>query len=101
MALYEEIADTLRDRIRNRTYTHRLPSIPALTEEFGASVNTIRAAEKLLAAQGWIRIAQGEGAFVSTSPPRPVEDPTKALESTLKQIRTLVDQALTQLRRRP
>lgn len=94
MARFEEIADDLRTRIRAGDYTDRLPGLGALAEEYDASIGTITRAEKRLADEGWIRIAQGERPFI-TDPPD--EDPVAAAVSVLKQVRVLIDRAIAKL----
>lgn len=65
-AFYEQIADALRQRIKEGTYAEgsQLPSERELREEFGVSVNTVRAAIVLLRAQDLVVSHQGRGVFV-------------------------------------
>jgi GntR family transcriptional regulator len=65
-AFYEQIADALRQRIKEGTYAEgsQLPSERELREEFGVSVNTVRAAIVLLRAQDLVVSHQGRGVYV-------------------------------------
>lgn len=82
MARYHDIANELETRIRNGRYTDHLPAIGALGAEFRVSIGTVRAAEKLLADRGLIRIAQGERVQLIDAPPH---NPTEAALAALEQ----------------
>lgn len=58
---YEQIAADLRRRLAATEWAvgDQLPGIAALMEQYGASINTIRAAQSQLAREGMIRIEQG------------------------------------------
>jgi DNA-binding GntR family transcriptional regulator len=65
-ALYEEVADTLRQKI----YDYELPpgdwiDEPALVEELGISRTPLRESLKLLAAEGLVQMEPGRGARVT------------------------------------
>jgi GntR family galactonate operon transcriptional repressor len=47
----------------------RLPSMPALAEEFGVSVPSVREALAALDAAGLVEVLHGQGTFVRTRPP--------------------------------
>lgn len=66
MNRYEEIAQSLRAQIRNRTYRpgQKLPSEAELCREFSASRLSVRGALGQLAAQGLIETRRGKGSFV-------------------------------------
>jgi DNA-binding GntR family transcriptional regulator len=67
MARYREIADDLRAKIRSGYYPvgSKLPSISELQEEYQVSgLNTIRAAQQLLAGEQMVEAQQGVGVFV-------------------------------------
>jgi GntR family transcriptional regulator len=71
-AMYQQIADRLRDQIDSGTLQpgERLPSEPDLVRQFDASRNTVRLALALLTNQGLVVTRQGLGTFV-TEPARP------------------------------
>jgi GntR family transcriptional regulator len=72
LAKYQQIADTLRDQIRNGALApdDRLPSEPDLVKQFDASRNTVRLALALLTNQGLVVTRQGLGTFVQ-APAKP------------------------------
>lgn len=63
--LQRKIADIITDRIRKRKwkYGEKLPSIKKLCEEFEVSTITVKAALKILQANGMIRTVKGSGSF--------------------------------------
>lgn len=65
-ALYKQVADVLRARIRDGAYApgELLPSESQLMQEFGLARNAIRAALALLRAEGVIETVRGVGSFV-------------------------------------
>lgn len=70
MARYQEIADSLRDRIQSGEFPvgSKLPGISALQEEYEVpGLNTIRAAQQLLVEEGMLETHQGVGVFVTSS----------------------------------
>ncbi|QYU68956.1 GntR family transcriptional regulator [Leptolyngbya sp. 15MV] len=69
--LFEEIADEIKNLIRDGTFPPgaRLPGERELSERFEVSRVTIREAEIALQATGWIHMRTGAGAYVETSPP--------------------------------
>jgi GntR family transcriptional regulator len=69
--VHREVAQTLRTRIRERTYPPggRLPSEQDLAQELGVARDTIRLALGLLRAEGLLRTYRGRGTFVAESPP--------------------------------
>ena len=69
--LFEEIADAIRELIRNGSFPPgaRLPGERELSERFEVSRVTIREAEIALQASGWIHMRTGAGAYVEASPP--------------------------------
>lgn len=66
-AVWKQIADELRHRIETGVYQprHAIPSLTALTQEFGAARNTIRKVIKHLADEGLVRTEMGVGTFVT------------------------------------
>jgi GntR family transcriptional regulator len=67
---YREIADTLRQRVRDAPAGSLLPSEAELSSEFGASRVTIRRALDLLRDDGLVAARQGFGWFVAAEPVR-------------------------------
>ena len=64
---YRAIAEELRERIDRGVYQvgSRLPSIPALMQEFDVKgLNTIRDAQQMLVNEGLLRSEQGVGVWV-------------------------------------
>ncbi|MEV4865623.1 GntR family transcriptional regulator [Streptomyces ossamyceticus] len=70
--LYVQLANVLRDRIRNGEIPvgRRLPSQSELEEETGGTVSrrTIKTALEVLAAEGLVQGVQGKGVFVIALP---------------------------------
>jgi DNA-binding GntR family transcriptional regulator len=68
--VYEQIAAILRGRIEARAYKpgRRLPSAPALADEFGVAVQTIRAALRQLADEQLVRSVARRGTYVNGGP---------------------------------
>ncbi len=67
---YQEIAQELRERVRDAAPGSLLPSESELSAEFAASRVTIRRALELLRDDGLIAARQGFGWFVATEPVR-------------------------------
>ncbi|HKT03490.1 MAG TPA: GntR family transcriptional regulator [Rugosimonospora sp.] len=70
MARYQEIADDIRAKIKDGTYPvgSQLPSISRLQAEYVVSgLNTIRAAQQVLAEEGMLESRQGIGVFVTAT----------------------------------
>lgn len=98
MAKYIEIADDLRERIRNGEYRvgSKLPGIGSLQELYGVSgLNTVRAAHQILIEEGLIRTEQGVGTFV-VALPSSCKDSIDLL-AELRSARTLIDRAIREL----
>lgn len=70
MSKHVNIANALRERIRNGEFHvgSMLPGISDLEAEYGAALNTVRAAEAILRDEGLLRITQGVGAEVIALP---------------------------------
>lgn len=68
-ALYQQLADSLRDKIYEGQYTFgdKLPSEKKLGEKFGISHLTVRKALEVLEKEGLVLRAQGKGTFVRAS----------------------------------
>lgn len=66
VAVWRQIADTLSEEIRNRSYadTGRLPSETELAARFGVNRHTLRQAVNALQTEGLLRVEQGRGMFV-------------------------------------
>ncbi len=72
MAKYQDIADQMRQRIKDGEWEvgSQLPGISVLEEQWGVSLSTVRAAQQLLVEEGMLRTAQGSGAFVTAAESR-------------------------------
>lgn len=73
--MYAQLANVLRDRIRNGEIPvgRRLPSQSELEEETGGTVSrrTIKTALEVLADEGLVQGVQGKGVFVIALPDTP------------------------------
>lgn len=63
--LYVQVANVLRARITDGTYTGRMPSEAQLSDEFDLSRPTIRQALAVLADEGLVRAVRGRGTFAT------------------------------------
>ncbi|MFE7624299.1 GntR family transcriptional regulator [Streptomyces sp. NPDC057509] len=68
---WRQVADILRARIADGTYPtgSRVPSVVAITEEFGIAIVTAQKALKALREEGSIRTEVGMGSYVTGRPP--------------------------------
>jgi GntR family transcriptional regulator len=66
-----QLAEILRERIRNGEITNRLPGERSLQQEFGLAPVTIRKAVRKLADEGIVRTTPGMGSFVVKPSPSP------------------------------
>ena len=95
-SLSEEVARRLQAQIGEAKYAigEKLPSEPALMQEFGVGRSSIREAVRLLVNSGLVRVQQGVGTFVLAQQP-PAEPLAKRLlrESAqdLKEVRQLLE----------
>ena len=66
VAVWRQIADTLTQEIRDRTYvaTGRLPGEAELSTRFGVNRHTLRQAVAALQTEGLVRVEPGRGMFV-------------------------------------
>ncbi|MEB3210032.1 MAG: phosphonate metabolism transcriptional regulator PhnF [Leptolyngbyaceae bacterium] len=72
MSIYADIADKLRQDIRQGVYKEgdKLPTEQRLAELFGVNRHTLRQAIALLRSDGLVRVEQGRGTFVASTPIR-------------------------------
>jgi GntR family transcriptional regulator len=72
---YQRIADQIRQKINDGTYQvgARVPTVKALTLEYGAATNTITRALDELRKERRIESAPGRGTVVLPPPPRPAD----------------------------
>jgi Transcriptional regulators len=70
-AVYQQIADALRERIRAGTYAAgtKLPSETELLEEFQVTRQTVRRGLSVLQQEGLTEASRGRGVFVRETPP--------------------------------
>lgn len=97
MARNREIADDLRRRIQTGEWQpgQQLPALEALAAHYQVpSIGTVRSAEKMLAADGLLRIEAGRGTFVLA--PEQRDQRTVAL-AALYRSRAELDEAIRAL----
>ncbi|MEB3357953.1 MAG: phosphonate metabolism transcriptional regulator PhnF [Synechococcales bacterium] len=72
MSIYAQIAEELRRDIRQGIYQpgDKLPTEMQLSERFGVNRHTLRQAIALLKSEGLVRVEQGRGTFVTSTPIR-------------------------------
>ncbi|MGI5469932.1 GntR family transcriptional regulator [Streptomyces sp. CA-132043] len=70
-ARWQQVADVIRRRIADGTYAPgtRVPSVLALSAEFGIATTTSQKVHRGLRAEGLIHTRHGMGSFVSQPPP--------------------------------
>lgn len=70
VAAWRQIAERIEADIRGGVFAAgaRLPTEAQFAARFGVNRHTVRAAMKVLASQGLVRVAQGSGAFVENHP---------------------------------
>lgn len=68
--LYAQVADALRERIVKGTWRigTQIPTLPALAQEFGVGLVTVRQAVQLLRNEELVEPEQGRGTFVRNKP---------------------------------
>lgn len=68
--LYAQVADALRERIVKGTWPvgTQIPTLPALAQEFGVALVTVRQAVQLLKNEMLVAPEQGRGTFVRNKP---------------------------------
>jgi len=78
--VYLQIAHALMGEIHRGRFQpgDALPGYRTLAQELGVSRNTVMAAYRELAAEGWLTAAPGEGSQVAKSPPRRLPDAAAA-----------------------
>jgi len=64
VAPYQQVAAILRERIESGQITVRLPSIAALTQEFGIARTTAAKALRILVDEGLAEVSPGMGTYV-------------------------------------
>ena len=88
--IYEQIKKAIMDQIMNDELKENepLPSIRALARDIKISVMTIKKAYDELESEGYIKVVQGKGTFVSP------KNPDSALENAQKEIEKHLEEAL-------
>lgn len=68
--MYAQVADAMRERIVKEAWPvgEKIPTLPALEQEFGVATVTIRQAVQLLKNEGLLMPLQGRGTFVRNKP---------------------------------
>jgi GntR family transcriptional regulator, arabinose operon transcriptional repressor len=67
MAKINTILANLRNDVENETYTDRLPSLRALSEQYEVNLKTMNKAISLLVADGVLKTERGRGTFVNNA----------------------------------
>lgn len=100
-SLADEVAQRLQEQISRGTYkpSEKLPTEPALMQEFGVGRSTIREAVRILANGGVVRVQQGLGTFVEEN--TGIEEPLpqrlkRAPFEDLDEVRQLLEMKIAQ-----
>ena len=93
MPKHVDIANVLRERIRAGEFPvgTLLPGISDLQAEYDAALNTIRAAQRVLRAEGLLRITQGVGAEVIALPTGNERQLIATIRTALNQLEAALD----------
>ena len=93
MPKHVDIANAIRERVRTGEFPVGtiLPGISELEAEYGAALNTIRAAEGVLRDEGLLRITQGVGAEVIALPAGNERQLIATIRTALNQLEAAVD----------
>ncbi|XVU24207.1 GntR family transcriptional regulator [Actinoplanes sp. CA-054009] len=93
MPKHVDIANALRERIRAGEFPvgTMLPGVSELEAEYGAALNTIRAAEGVLRKEGLLRITQGVGAEVIALPAGNERQLIATIRTALNQLEAALD----------
>ena len=100
---YEVVLLEVRRRIKQRELTpgSRLPTVAALSHQYGVSQGSVREALRILQSQGVIRIEHGRGLFVADRPgeldANPHTAPPPASLQTLQEARAIIEPELAAL----
>ena len=70
----QSIIDDIKSKIRNGTYTDKLPSIYDLAEEYNVNFKTVNNAYQSLAESGIITSKKGGGSFIKKTKNSPIEN---------------------------
>jgi len=86
--LYAQLADVMRERIVKGGWPidARIPTLPALADEFGVASITVRQAVQLLKNEGLLSPEQGRGTFVRR---KPETHPRMKVETSLTRLAEL------------
>jgi len=86
--LYAQLADVMRERIVKGGWPidTRIPTLPALADEFGVASITVRQAVQLLKNEGLLSPEQGRGTFVRR---KPETHPRMKVETSLTRLAEL------------
>ncbi len=86
--LYTQVADALRERIVKEVWAigSQIPTLPALAEEFGVGLITVRQAVQLLKNEQLLAAERGRGTFVQN---KPQTHPKMRVETSLTKLADL------------
>jgi GntR family transcriptional regulator len=81
--LYAQVADAMRERIVKGAWPigAQIPTLPALAQDFGVALVTVRQAVQLLKNEGLVAPEQGRGTFVRS---KPQTHPQMRVETSLR-----------------
>lgn len=81
--LYAQVADAMRQRIVKGIWPidAQIPTLPALAQDFGVGLITVRQAVQLLKSEALLAPRQGQGTFVSS---KPETHPRMQVETSLR-----------------
>lgn len=94
--LYAQVADAMRQRIVKGIWPidTQIPTLPALAEDFGVGLITVRQAVQLLKSEALLAPKQGQGTFVRS---KPETHPRMQVETSLRKLAELYRQQAPRL----
>ncbi len=65
VALYEQLAEILRNQVRSGELTGKVPSVRTLSQEYGISTKTAERSLNVLRDEGILVVLRGKGCYVA------------------------------------
>jgi len=88
--IYRQVADCIRVQLVGRCLLpgDRLPTVRDLAVDLGVNFNTIAAAYRCLAEEGWLDLKRSKGAVIKERPtlPKPAPEVVKAFGQQMREI---------------